>query len=36
MLSPSAGPYEPDPDPAVFANYHAFLEAGWQYGALAP
>ena len=28
MLSPSAGPYEQDPGERVFANYHAFLEAG--------
>jgi uroporphyrinogen-III decarboxylase len=30
MLSPSAGPYEPHPDPRVIPNYLAFLEAGWQ------
>ncbi|MEX0775461.1 MAG: uroporphyrinogen decarboxylase family protein [Phycisphaeraceae bacterium] len=32
MLSPSAGPYEAQPDPRVFANYHAFLDAGWEFG----
>lgn len=29
MLSPSAGPYEHDPSPPVFENFHAFLAAGW-------
>lgn len=33
ILSPSAGPYEEEPGERVFANYHAFLEAGWEFGA---
>ena len=32
ILSPTAGPYEEEPDPRVFANYLAFLEAAWEYG----
>jgi uroporphyrinogen-III decarboxylase len=32
ILSPSAGPYEQEPSPQVFRNYHAFMEAGWEYG----
>ena len=32
ILSPTAGPYEEDPDPRVFANYVAFLEAARDYG----
>jgi hypothetical protein len=32
ILSPTAGPYEEDPDPRVFGNYMAFLEAAREYG----
>ncbi|MFH1567937.1 MAG: uroporphyrinogen decarboxylase family protein, partial [Gemmatimonadota bacterium] len=32
ILSPTAGPYEEHPDPRVFANYRAFLEAARGYG----
>lgn len=32
ILSPTAGPYEERPDPRVFANYRAFLDAAWEYG----
>ena len=32
ILSPTAGPYEEHPDPRVFANYRAFLDAAWEYG----
>jgi uroporphyrinogen-III decarboxylase len=32
ILSPTAGPYEEQPDPRVFDNYRAFLDAAWEYG----
>jgi len=32
ILSPSAGPYDPDPDDRLIDNYIAFIEAGIRYG----
>lgn len=31
ILSPTAGPYDPNPPPAAFANYKAFMEAAWSH-----
>jgi hypothetical protein len=33
VLSPSAGPYEPEISETVRRNYLAFINAGWEYGA---
>lgn len=33
ILSPTAGPYEEKISADVRGNYHAFLDAGWKYGA---
>lgn len=33
VLSPSAGPYEPEISETVRRNYLAFIDAGWEYGA---
>ena len=33
MLSPSAGPFDPNPPAQVIENYLAFMKAGWEYGA---
>lgn len=32
ILSPTAGPFDPDPPPQLIQNYLAFIEAGWDYG----
>lgn len=31
ILSPTAGPFDPDPDPRVIANYHAFIDAALEH-----
>jgi len=33
ILSPSAGPFDPDPPAQVIENYLAFMKAGWEHGA---
>jgi hypothetical protein len=33
ILSPTAGPYDPDPPDRLIANYHEFLDAAWEFGA---
>ncbi|MFA4944624.1 MAG: uroporphyrinogen decarboxylase family protein [Lentisphaeria bacterium] len=33
ILSPSAGPYDPEPGEAMIENYLAFIQAGWELGA---
>ncbi len=32
ILSPSAGPFDPDPPARTIENYLAFMKAGWEYG----
>lgn len=32
ILSPTAGPYDPDPPAQLFENYLAFMQAAWEHG----
>jgi len=32
ILSPTAGPFDPDPPESVTRNYQVFLETAWEYG----
>lgn len=32
ILSPTAGPFDPEPSDQLLANYQAFMRAGWEFG----
>jgi|APSaa5957512622_1039677.scaffolds.fasta_scaffold05257_4 uroporphyrinogen-III decarboxylase len=32
ILSPTAGPFDPDPPESIIRNYRVFLETAWEYG----